>query len=43
LGGAVVGTRVLKRLTNRAVKQLFLVVLLILGIEMLLRGLGVFS
>ena len=43
LGGAAVGTRVLKRLTNRTVKQLFLVVLLVLGTEMLLRGLGVLS
>ncbi len=39
--GAFFGTRVLVRLTNRAVRGFFLVVLAILGIEMILRGLGI--
>ncbi len=37
--GAVLGTKVMVRLTNRAVRWFFLVVLLVLGLEMLLRGL----
>lgn len=36
--GAFIGTRVLVRLTNEAVRRLFLVVLGVLGIEMLVRG-----
>lgn len=36
--GAYVGTKVLVRLTNQAVRRIFLVVLLVLGLEMLLRG-----
>jgi len=36
--GATVGTRLLVRLTNQMVRRFFLLVLLILGIEMILRG-----
>jgi uncharacterized membrane protein YfcA len=36
--GAFVGTRLLVRLTNRTVRHVFLVVLLVLGIEMIMRG-----
>lgn len=36
--GALIGTRVLVRLTNSAVRRFFLVVLLVLGGEMLVRG-----
>ncbi len=36
--GAFMGTRVLVRLTNQAVRRIFLGVLLVLGIEMILRG-----
>jgi len=36
--GASVGTRLLVRLTNQMVRHFFLLVLLILGIEMILRG-----
>ena len=39
--GAFIGTRVLVRLTNQMVRHFFLVVLAILGIEMILRGIGV--
>jgi hypothetical protein len=39
--GAFIGTRVLVRLTNRRVREFFLVILAILGLEMVLRGLGV--
>jgi uncharacterized protein len=39
--GAFIGTRVLVRLSNEAVRSFFLVVLLVLGMQMLLRGLGV--
>lgn len=38
--GAFVGTRVLVRLSNQWVRRLFLIVLLILGVEMILRGFG---
>ncbi len=38
LGGALLGTKLLVRLTNQAVRRFFLVVLLILGLEMLVRG-----
>jgi len=43
VAGAFIGTRVLKWMTNLAVRRLFLVVLLILGVEMLLRGFGLFA
>jgi uncharacterized membrane protein YfcA len=36
--GAYLGTKLLVRMSNRAVRQFFLVVLLVLGIEMLIRG-----
>ncbi len=36
--GAFAGTRLLVRLTNTAVRRFFLVVLLVLGIEMIVRG-----
>ena len=36
--GALIGTRLLVRLTNRAVRLFFLIVLAVLGVEMLLRG-----
>lgn len=36
--GATLGTRLLVRLTNQVVRRFFLLVLLILGIEMILRG-----
>jgi uncharacterized membrane protein YfcA len=38
--GALAGTRVLVRLPNRAVRQVFLVVLAVLGVEMIWRGLS---
>ncbi len=38
--GALIGTRLLVRLTNQRVRQFFLVVLAVLGIEMIVRGLG---
>jgi len=38
--GAFVGTRVLVRMRNEAVRRFFLVVLLVLGVEMVVRGLG---
>jgi uncharacterized membrane protein YfcA len=38
--GAFLGTRLLVRLTNQRVREFFLVVLAILGIEMILRGIG---
>lgn len=37
--GAYAGTKLLVRLTNEAVRRIFLVVLLVLGVEMILRGL----
>ena len=37
--GAIVGTRLLVRLTNQAVRRFFLVVLLVLATEMVIRGL----
>jgi uncharacterized membrane protein YfcA len=37
--GAFIGTRLLVRLTNQAIRRFFLVVLLALGAEMLVRGL----
>jgi uncharacterized membrane protein YfcA len=36
--GALLGTRLLVRLTNQTVRQIFLVVLAVIGIEMLIRG-----
>lgn len=36
--GAFVGTRVLVRLTNQAVRYFFMAVLIVLGIEMIVRG-----
>jgi uncharacterized membrane protein YfcA len=39
--GAFLGTRLLVRVTNQVVRNIFLVVLIVLGLEMLLRGLGV--
>jgi len=41
LAGALVGTRLLVRLTNNAVRRVFLVVLLVLGLEMLWRGIRI--
>ena len=43
VAGAFLGTRVLKWMTNQTVRRLFLVVLLLLGVEMLLRGFGLFA
>ena len=41
LAGALAGTRLLVRMTNRTVRSFFLVVLLALGLEMVGNGLGV--
>jgi uncharacterized membrane protein YfcA len=41
--GALLGTRLLRRLSNSAIRNFFLVVLFLLGIEMLLRGFGFFG
>jgi uncharacterized protein len=41
LAGATIGARVLPRLSNRHVRLVFLPVLVVVGIETLLRGLGV--
>lgn len=38
VSGALIGTRLLVRLTDRAVRRFFLIVLGVLGIEMLVRG-----
>ena len=38
--GAFIGTRLLVRMTNRAVRLFFLFILLILAVEMLVRGIG---
>jgi uncharacterized protein len=38
VGGAILGTRVLVRLSNHAVRRFFLVVLILLAVEMLYRG-----
>lgn len=40
--GATVGARILPRLPNRTVRLIFLPVLVVLGLQMVLRGLGVF-
>ncbi len=36
--GAFLGTRLLVRLSNRAIRQFFLVILIVLAVEMILRG-----
>jgi uncharacterized membrane protein YfcA len=36
--GAAMGTRLLVRMTNQTVRRFFLMILLILGVEMMLRG-----
>jgi uncharacterized membrane protein YfcA len=36
--GAFIGTRLLVRLTNQAIRRFFLVILLVLGVEMIVRG-----
>lgn len=41
LAGSLVGAQLLLRLTNRRVRQLFIPILLIIAVQMLLRGLGV--
>jgi hypothetical protein len=41
LAGATIGARILPRLSNRAVRVVFLPVLVVVGAETLLRGLGV--
>lgn len=41
VSGAFIGTRILVRLSNQVVRNFFLVVLAVLGIEMILRGLGI--
>lgn len=38
--GAFLGTRLLVRLTNQRVRQFFLLVLAVLGLEMIIRGIG---
>jgi len=40
LAGAMLGTRVLVRITNRQIRWIFLAILAFLGMEMLLRGLS---
>ncbi len=41
LAGSLVGAQLLLRLTNRRVRQLFIPILLVIALQMLLRGLGV--
>ena len=41
LGGAAVGARILPRLANRHVRLVFLPVLVVIGVQTLLRGLGI--
>lgn len=41
LAGATIGARILPKLSNRSVRLVFLPVLVVVGIETLLRGLGV--
>jgi uncharacterized membrane protein YfcA len=41
VSGAFLGTRVLVRISNQTVRYIFLVVLIVLGVEMILRGFGV--
>ena len=38
--GAFAGTRILMRISNRAVRMLFMGVLLVIGVQMLVRGIG---
>ena len=38
VAGAFIGTRVLVRISNRAVRQLFLIILIVLAVEMIFRG-----
>lgn len=38
--GALLGTRLLVRLTNQAVRMFFMVVLVVLGLQMVVRGIG---
>lgn len=40
LGGAVVGARILPHLSNRAVRRIFVPVLVLIGLQTLARGLG---
>jgi uncharacterized membrane protein YfcA len=40
VAGAFLGTRLLVRLKNQAVRRFFMVVLIVLGIEMIVRGIG---
>ncbi|WP_290123599.1 hypothetical protein [Metallosphaera hakonensis] len=39
--GSLIGTRVLVRLKNKRIRAVFLIILGFLGIQMILRGLGV--
>jgi uncharacterized membrane protein YfcA len=39
-GGAFLGTRLLVRLSNRTIRNLFMGVLLVLGLQMVVRGIG---
>ena len=41
LGGALVGARLLDHLSNRLLRIIFLVVIVVAAIEMVLRGLGI--
>lgn len=41
LAGSLVGAQLLLRLTKRRVRQLLISILLVIALEMLLRGLGV--
>jgi uncharacterized protein len=41
VAGAFLGTRVLVRVSNQVIRNIFLVVLIVLGVEMILRGFGV--
>jgi uncharacterized membrane protein YfcA len=41
VAGAFLGTRLLVKITNQVVRNIFLVILIVLGIEMILRGLRV--
>jgi uncharacterized protein len=41
VSGAFLGTRILVRISNQTVRNVFLVVLIVLGLEMLFRGFGV--
>jgi len=38
VAGALVGTKILVRMKNQTVRNLFLVILFILGVEMIVRG-----